>query len=178
MIRWLDHITNSMAMSLSKLWEMMKNREAWYAAVHGVKELDTKEGLKDTTTTTQRENINILINWPPYVVIWGVQDGVLVLNLLSNLLQPAGCKKPKYSTMIVPKFSDSRSNIEKILYCFLTKASGGALLSTSIWMGNGPYPRQKFCPIFFLEQPFYQCIRDLLCNKTVEWLHFMSGLKP
>ena len=67
-MRWLDDITDSMYMNLSKLWEMVKDREAWHAAVHGAAKNHTQ--LSDRTTTNVESSQIWDQNCAPWIGRW------------------------------------------------------------------------------------------------------------
>ena len=72
-MRWLDNIPDSMDMNLSKLWEIVKDREVRHATVHGITRSGTRLSNRATTTNTESPEMNTEV----LQVCWGVKEEIL-----------------------------------------------------------------------------------------------------
>ena len=85
-MRWLDGITDSMDMNLGKLWETVKDRKAWCAAVHGVTKSQTRLSDWTIATTWMGFEAGLLVQSVSYLV-QGFEAGLLVQGVVGGTIQ-------------------------------------------------------------------------------------------
>ena len=102
--RWLDGITDSMAVSFSKLQKMVKDREAWHAAVHGLQKLDRTEGLNKNNNCSTKQLGATCKKW-----VWLYSNKTVHNRLQGRFgLWVAFCQL-KHQSLIVPQHAASKT---------------------------------------------------------------------
>ena len=96
-VRWLDGITNSMHMSLGELQELVKDREAWHAAIHGVEKRVGHDWVTELNWTELMKFIFYILIYCEYHIIINNCIADQILSILFNLESP--------KLMIWPKFN-------------------------------------------------------------------------